>query len=245
MRRLIGRMARGLLGRDFVDGLRTATETFRKSRGIHPRECPICGYAGHFKAFGDPPRWDAMCPRCGGLERHRLLKRALDQKPGLVRGTVVHFAPEPAVKRILKELANDYRSADLFNPADLQLDLEAIDLPSETVDVFVVSHVLEHVIDDRKALAELRRCLKPGGAAIVMVPVIEGWKVTYENSSVSSDTGRNLHFGQWDHVRRYGADVRDRLTGAGFDLSEIAANGEDCVRYGINPGETVFIAFKP
>jgi hypothetical protein len=77
-----------------------------------------------------------------------------------------------------------------------------------------------------------------------MVPVIEGWKDTYENPSVSTDSGRDLHFGQWDHVRRYGSDVRDRLTAAGFDLSEIAASGDECVRYGINPGETVFVATK-
>jgi SAM-dependent methyltransferase len=245
MRHLVGRLARRLLGRDFVNGLRTATETFHKYRGIHPRKCPICGYAGHFKAFGDPPRWDAMCPQCGGLERHRLLKLALDRNPGLVRGTVVHFAPEPAVKQILTNLATDYRSADLFNPADLKLDLEAIDLPSASIDVFVASHVLEHVGDDGKALAELRRCLRPGGAVIVMVPVIEGWRNTYEDPSISTDAGRDLHFGQWDHVRRYGADVRDRLRGAGFELSEIVASGDQCVRYGINPGETVFVATKP
>lgn len=244
MRRFIGGLARGLLGRDFVNGLRAAAHTFRKYPGTDPRECPICGYAGRFKAFGDPPRWDAMCPQCGGLERHRLLKLALDRNPGLVRGTVVHFAPEPAVRGMLTGLAANYRSADLFNPADLKLDLEDIDLPPGSVDVFVVSHVLEHVGDDRKALAELRRCLRPGGAAIVMVPVIEGWKRTYEDPSISTETGRNLHFGQWDHVRRYGADVRDRLTGAGFDLREIAATGEECVRYAINPGETVFVATR-
>ena len=77
-----------------------------------------------------------------------------------------------------------------------------------------------------------------------MVPIIEGWTSTYENPSVRTNRGRNLHFGQADHVRFYGADVRERIRAAGFALDEYAANGEDCVKFGLARGETVFIAIK-
>jgi SAM-dependent methyltransferase len=144
---------------------------------------------------------------------------------------------------VLKETASEYVTADLFQPGvDVVLDLQTLDLPSESVDVFVCSHLLEHVPDDRKALTELRRCLALGGRALIMVPVIEGWKQTYENASVESEQDRALHFGQFDHVRFYGADVRKRIIGADFDLTEFVASPGECIRFGLLRGETVFVA---
>jgi SAM-dependent methyltransferase len=217
--------------------------TIRHSGGIFLRTCPICAYHGRFGAFGSPPRWDAMCKRCGSLERHRLLKLYLDRNPGVVHGDVLHFAPEPTVARMLRQLDCKYRSADLFQTADLKLNLEAIDLPDESLDIVLASHVLEHV-DDVKALAELYRCLRPGGVALLMVPLVEGWETSYENPDVSTPRDRLLHFGQSDHVRYYGRDFRDRVKGAGFTLDEFAATGEDCVTYSLGQGETLFIATK-
>lgn len=159
-------------------------------------------------------------------------------------GSAVHFAPEPAIKALLEPRASEYRTADISMPGcDLRLNIEAIDLPDESVDTFVASHVLEHV-DDRKALTEFVRCLRPGGRAILMVPIVEGWAEGYENPLISTDAGRLLHFGQIDHVRYYGRDFRDRVRAAGFELSEFQASGEDCVRFGLSRGETVFFARK-
>jgi ubiquinone/menaquinone biosynthesis C-methylase UbiE len=91
----------------------------------------------------------------------------------------------------------------------------AIDLPDECVDLVLCLHVLEHVDDDRRAMAEVHRILRPSGHFIVMVPIEEGWEVTYENPKVVSPRQRLLHFGQEDHVRFYGRDIRNRLTAAG------------------------------
>lgn len=219
--------------------------TIWKSRGVHPRTCPICGFHGRFTAFGDPPRWDARCPSCHSLERHRLLALLLKERPELVGGRTIHFAPEPAVTRLVQPASQRYETADLVRrDCDLNLNLEAISLPDQSVDTFVLSHLLEHV-DDRKALAELYRCLRPGGAAVIMVPVVEGWKTSYENPAVTNERDRNLHFGQADHVRFYGADVRDRIREAGFVLEEHVASGEDSVRFGLRRGESVFVAIRP
>ena len=219
--------------------------TLRKIGGVHPRICPICGFSGRFSAFGDPPRWDAKCPACGSLERQRLLALFLEDRPDAIHGRVVHFAPEDSIVGLIRRLGQQYQSADLHRKdCDLILNLERLDLPDGSVDVFVASHVLEHV-DDRKALSELYRCLQPGGMVIVMVPIVEAWRTSYENSAITSEKDRNLHFGQFDHVRYYGADLRDRIRSAGFDLEEFSPQPEECVTYGLTRGETVFLAKRP
>ena len=108
----------------------------------------------------------------------------------------------------------------------------------------VCSHVLEHV-NDRKALRELKRILRPSGTAILMVPIVEGWDTTYEDPSVSSPEGRDLHFGQSDHIRFYGRDFRDRVRDAGFELTEFTAEEPDVSRYGLLRGDKVFFARRP
>jgi SAM-dependent methyltransferase len=218
--------------------------TLAKFRGVEPRECPLCGYSGYFRAAGSPPQWDARCPRCGSWPRQRLLGLYLRDHPEVGTGNVVHFAPEPGVRDLLKSRAATYRTADFFQPGcDLQLNLEAIDLPDASVDLFVCSHLLEHV-DDRKALAELYRCTAPHGIVLIMVPIVETWASTYENPKVDGERERERHFGQFDHVRYYGADLRDRIRSAGFSLSEFTAETNDVLRYGLLRGETVFIATR-
>jgi SAM-dependent methyltransferase len=61
---------------------------------------------------------------------------------------------------------------------------------------------LEHVADDRKAMSELRRILRPSGTAIIMVPLEEGLDETYENPSIVSEADRLIHFGQARISRR-------------------------------------------
>jgi hypothetical protein len=78
-----------------------------------------------------------------------------------------------------------------------------------------------------------------------MLPVIEGWSRTYENAAAVTPADRMRHYGQSDHVRYYGADVRDRIRSAGFRLDEFTAEGEDVLTYGLARGEKVFIATKP
>jgi len=159
-------------------------------------------------------------------------------------GNVLHFAPEPALARVLKGHATQYTSADIrAGTGELVLDLERLDLPSASVDTVVCSHVLEHV-NDEAALAEIFRVLSPGGLAVLLVPIVEGWDHTYENASVTAGE-RALHFGQSDHVRYYGVDFRKRVRRAGFKLSEFTAEEPDVSRYGLGRGEKVFVAHKP
>ena len=163
--------------------------------GWFPRECPLCGYQGYFRAHGAPPRFDARCPQCGSLERHRLVALWLALNRGKIEGRrVLHFAPEPALRGLFQPLASQYLSADAApGRADRQLDITAIDLPDGSFDVIFCSHVLEHV-DDARALAQIRRVLSSDGILIVSTPVVDAWERTYENPSVNGEPGRWLHF---------------------------------------------------
>ena len=135
-------------------------------------------------------------------------------------------------------------SADIVpGRAVRSLDLEKIDLPIKSVDVVIANHVLEHV-DDKAALVEIYRILRDGGRLIATSPVVEGWQHTYENPDVGDDEGRNIHFGQADHVRFYGRDIRDRIRAVGFALDEFVGDGAESVKYGLLRGERIFIGTK-
>jgi SAM-dependent methyltransferase len=159
--------------------------------------------------------------------------------------SMLHFAPERSLQGWLRSNYSGYRTADLkLGRADLTLNIEDLGLRTNSVDVILCSHVLEHV-DDTKALPELFRVLRPAGVLLAMVPIIEGWETTYENPAIVSPEERRFHFGRVDHLRWYGADFRKRLKAAGFHVSEYTAGGREAVKYALLRGEKVFICRKP
>ena len=98
----------------------------------------------------------------------------------------------------------------------VKMDITDIQYAHETFDVIYCSHVLEHVEDDRRAISEFHRILKRDGWAILLVPVAN--ETTYEDPSIIDPAERLKHFGEVDHVRRYGRDYVDRLRDAGFGV---------------------------
>jgi SAM-dependent methyltransferase len=188
--------------------------------------CPICG--GHFDRFKDDRnRPNALCWRCGSHERHRAQWLLLERRTELLAGarSMLHFAPEWALQRRLEEIKGlRYVTADLAQPGvDLALDVTAIELPDASFDAILCSHVLEHVDDDRAAMAELRRITAPGGWCAVMVPLDLGRERTYEDPSITAPDDRKRAFWQHDHVRLYAADIGERLRDAGFGSASSAS----------------------
>lgn len=187
------------------------------------RLCPVCGRASRrFRPFGISRRKAAQCLHCGALERHRLVWLYLHTMTDLFDGlpkSVLHIAPESCFVARFKELLGDgYLTADLNSRrAMVRMDITDIRYADRAFDVIYCSHVLEHVLDDRRAMRELFRVLKPGGWAIILVPIHDG--PTFEDSSIVVPKERLKAFGQADHVRRYGADYVERLREAGFTVS--------------------------
>ena len=125
--------------------------------------CSCCG--GTFRKFrpygaeGAVKRPNVRCPSCDSLERQRLISFYLEQRTPFFTDKlkVLHFAPETAFQEKFKSLSNlEYISADLYSPGVMvKVDITAIPYEDNSFDVILCSHVLEHVLDDRKAMREL------------------------------------------------------------------------------------------
>ena len=194
------------------------------------RYCPACNNVVK-REFRKGPggRPDAACPRCGSLERHRFLAVLL----GLLRpalgdiGVLLEVAPSRQTTPLLAELgARHHLRTDLgFDSrlVDALTDLTRLPHRDGSIDLLVCYHVLEHVPDDRAAMAEIARVLAPGGAALLQVPWRPG-TMTDEDPDAPVEE-RLARFGQEDHVRYYGDDFETRLMDAGLSLRRVTPGG--------------------
>ncbi|WP_366653500.1 class I SAM-dependent methyltransferase [Fodinicurvata sp. EGI_FJ10296] len=210
------------------------------------RHCPICDYAGVFISTGQPSTWDTRCAGCGSRPRHRLLHLYLQENGIDLDGKrILHFGPERYFIELQRDNRN-YQSADLFaSLAKNRLDMTSIDRDEGSFDFVIAHHVLEHIDDDRKAMAELFRVLKQGGIALLSVPINLSRDETYENPSIVDSAKRFVHFAGTDHRRFYGADFADRLNSVGFSTLAYRRPMDEEVHYGLKRDECIFIGHKP
>lgn len=222
-----------------------------------PRHCPVCATTSRrFRPFsGDRTRHmrpNAQCPVCRSLERHRLIWLYLAERTDLFSAPasrLLHVAPEPVLASKLRTQPEvDYLSIDLESSVAMRhMDLTALDLPDASFDAIYCSHVLEHIPDDRMAMREMRRVLRPGGWAIIQVPILR--QVTEEDPSITDPAERRRAYGQHDHVRAYGLDYADRLASAGFEVTvdDFAGRlGDTQARYhGLSVDEKIYFCANP
>ena len=216
--------------------------------------CPCCkGHFRKFLPFGVVQRPNACCPNCQSLERHRLLWLYLQNRTNLFsdRLKVLHVAPEYVLNLALRARNNlDYVTADLNSRlAQVKMDITNIPYEAKSFDVILCNHVLEHVVDDQKAMGELFRVLKPGGWAILQSPIDTSLEKTFEDFCIVSPEEREKAFGQRDHVRIYGRDYKERLEKAGFrvNVDRYAEEvGEELrKKYGLPKDEAIYVCAKP
>lgn len=170
-------------------------------------------------------RKNALCPGTLSLERHRLLWLYLDKETNFLSSNlkVLHVAPEQVFYKKFKKLKNwEYFTFDLNSPiADIKGDLISTNFKDEYFDLIICNHVLEHIEDDKSALDEMYRILKYNGISILQVPINVKRENTFEDLSIKSKIQREKYFGQYDHVREYGLDFKDRVEQAGFKVEMI------------------------
>ena len=197
-------------------------------------------------------RPNALSPSTFSLERHRLLWLFLKNETDFFteQKKVLHIAPEQCfLKRFRKQKNLDYTTADLYSPiADVKADICDLPFEENTFDIVFSNHVLEHIEDDKKAMNELYRVLKPGGMGIFQIPQNLNLEKTYEDFTITSPEERSKHFGQYDHVRVYGRDYFNRLKAAGFTVNEVdyssSISDELIKKYCLVKGEILPVCFK-
>lgn len=202
--------------------------------------CPCCesrlkdhislGFEKHGNVY-DPERYkgidqNVICPVCYSLPRHRILAAWLDEHKSEFSGKILYFAVEPGIVRWMKRNKVDFSSADLYNEADLKLDIENTEQPDESWDWVICNHVLEHVYNYRKALEEMYRILKPGGTLICSFPILENQETLIEETEHTEEnkTKRLKLYGQFDHLRIFGRDSEELLRSIGFEVTKIDGN---------------------
>lgn len=205
-------------------------------------ECVICD----FKAsdWVQLPNNDLLCPNCGSLARDRRLWQILKEQYIKSNIQVLDFSPSRPIYRNWKKEKNvNHIASDLSGDfmADVAYDITQIVEKENTFDLIICYHILEHVIDDVKAMSELYRVLKPNGTVLIQTPFKEG--EIYEDYSITSEAERLLHFGQEDHVRIYSVEgLKTRLESVGFDV--IVKRFERDTYLGFSANEIVILASK-
>ncbi len=220
--------------------------TCRLDSVIFPKKmkyyCPCCGISlpafekGDYEALGDfydlslfkGIRQDILCPACGSLPRHRILATWCSANTGLLKSKdILYFAPERGMTTWMKHNRIAYKTADLYDTTcDLKLDIQDTGLGEDSLDLIICNHVLEHVLDYKKALTEMSRILRPGGILICSFPVASDVDTVYEDPTADTEEKRLRLFGQSDHVRLFGINSHKLIEEAGFEVSMI--EGADC-----------------
>ena len=198
-------------------------------------------------------RQNVLSPGTLSLERHRLIWLYLKNETDFFQtaSKVLHMAPEKAFISRLKKVPHlDYISCDLESPlADIKADICALPFDDNSFDWVLCNHVLEHIPNDTKAMQELYRVLKPGGKALLQVPLDPKRSTTFQDNSITDKATRTKIFGQYDHVRIYGMDYFEKLRTIGFQVDELqygkTLSKDDRARYAIVKTEYIPICVRP
>jgi SAM-dependent methyltransferase len=168
-----------------------------------------------------------------------------DGRNRLAGKRILHFAPEKALRAALRDNP-EYETADLYERGTTyRLDITNIALPDASYDVVIANHILEHVDDDHRAMAEMFRILRPGGTALLTVPINPTRQETYEDATIIEPEQRMAHFNGASHRRFYGLDFSDRLREVGFTVEIFRMTPTQEVIFSLLPLEWLHVATRP
>jgi len=146
-----------------------------------------------------------LCPRCLSNARERLVFLFLKDRMSVFERHV-RFAAHRArartrlcIEPLAKYSVCQRRPGSTFGHESP--DIQRMPFADKTFDVVLCNHVMEHVTDDRMAMTEVFRVLRPGGWALLQVPIALALDRTIEDSTLTSPADRIDRFGQADHVR--------------------------------------------
>ena len=193
----------------FLKGLRAPIFKLLNHKSKYKYDCPICGYDGPFMDKNN--RLRAKCPKCGELERARMAMLVVNQIYDDKKASetdVLHVSPENFLRKIFKEKYKSYISSDLYREdVDHQFDIQSIPYPDNSFDLVFASHVLEYVKNDRQAIQEIKRVLRPGGLAFLPVPMLHEKTIDFEERPTNKRIIRETGIDYFDRYREVFSEV--------------------------------------
>jgi SAM-dependent methyltransferase len=187
-----------------------------------------------------------ICPKCGSISRERRLWEIISSQEYHKKTKILDFSPSRALYRKLKKLKGEnYIATDLSGDflSNESYDITKIDSEDATFDLIICYHILEHIIEDEKAMKELNRVLNTDGICIIQTPFKSG--DVYEDYNISSPEERLKAFGQNDHVRIYSVEALiSRLEKSKFIVKKLEFNEIKLNKNGFKENETVLICNK-
>lgn len=169
------------------------------------------------------------CPFCFGADRERLyalfLEKYFNEVENKENFKFLDFAPSKSLSNWIRKYKwVKYRTIDLYmQGVDDKADITNLDIYTDNeFDFILCSHVLEHIENEKKAISELYRILKPTGKAIIMVPILTTLKEDFENPEHKTEAERWKYYGQNDHVRKHSKKgFVKKLENAGFKVEQL------------------------
>ena len=154
----------------------------------HKGFCPICENDVRFTSKEQWFRDHLFCSKCGSIPRERALMHVIKTYYPNYRDLKIHES-SPANRGVSPKLKNecaDYSCSHYFpdiEPGAFHRkfqcqNLEDMTFDDESFDLFITQDVMEHIFDPARAFKEIARVLKPGGAHIFTVPIINKAKQT-------------------------------------------------------------------
>lgn len=224
-------------------------------------DCNVCGKSASFfltsgadselfskkKIVGGGERKNAICPFCNSMDRFRWFQYVLETQTDIYtkQNKILHFAPEAQIEDKLRQKNPEYLSADIAEGiADVVEDITNLSFTDQTFDYIIFNHVLEHIRDEKSAMKEVKRCIKPTGRIILSVPICWEEK-TFERDDIVTPQEREKHYGQNDHVRLYGYDFQKRMEEYGFEVQRCSYHsneyGEKIRKLSLLENDTIWI----
>jgi len=164
--------------------------------------CPICECHVEFMSESNWFRDFLLCSQCGSIPRERALMHVIKSYYPDYKNLKVHETSpcNRGTSPKLKRECSSYSESQYYPDLELGFvhpkqgfrneNLENMTFENESFDLFVSQDVMEHIFDPEKAFREIARVLKPGGAHIFTVPLInkanksECWASRNENGEI-------------------------------------------------------------